>query len=59
MIIILYLPLQAAAHMAFLLSPESAPPPSALFGVETIGSHFGAGAIPQSLPAIAWPDPLT
>lgn len=26
------------------------------FGIETIGSHFGAGAIPSSLPMPRWPE---
>ncbi|KAG2429652.1 hypothetical protein HYH02_013991 [Chlamydomonas schloesseri] len=33
--------------------------PGVDLGIETIGSHFGAGAIPQSLPSLQWPDGLT
>ena len=33
--------------------------PGVDLGIETIGSHFGSGAIPQSLPALQWPDGLT
>ncbi|KAG2501167.1 hypothetical protein HYH03_000982 [Edaphochlamys debaryana] len=32
--------------------------PGTSIGIETIGSHFGAGAIPQSLPSFQWPEAL-
>ncbi|GIL66805.1 hypothetical protein Vafri_20307 [Volvox africanus] len=33
--------------------------PGGELGIETIGSHFGAGAIPRSLPSLQWPQGLS
>ncbi len=32
--------------------------PGVELGIETIGSHFGSGAIPRSLPSLQWPEGL-
>lgn len=37
--------------------PQAAQP-GVDWGIETIGSHFGEGAIPRSLPGITWPEGL-
>ncbi|KXZ47557.1 hypothetical protein GPECTOR_34g716 [Gonium pectorale] len=49
-------PILAIAAGTLGLQLFSALQPGTDLGIETIGSHFGAGAIPRSLPSLHWPE---
>ncbi|PNH02451.1 putative sulfate transporter yvdB [Tetrabaena socialis] len=52
-------PVVAIAAGTLALAALQAANPGVELGIETIGSHFGAGAIPQSLPSLHWPEGVT
>ncbi|GFR44603.1 hypothetical protein Agub_g5886 [Astrephomene gubernaculifera] len=52
-------PIVAIAAGTMGLQALHALQPGVDLGIETIGTHFGAGAIPRSLPSLQWPEGLS